>query len=97
YLVRMHPEKNREVKMNSKQGVVNLLDRKRLRNNFKEIKEKLEKRGEDLSALVGFGDRDERRRTIIAKVEELKARRNKATKKTTQIKKEKQKIIIIKK
>lgn len=76
--------------MNSKQGVVNLLDRKRLRNNFKEIKEKLEKRGEDLSALVGFGDRDERRRTIIAKVEELKARRNEASKQISQLKKEKQ-------
>src|SRR5699024_3136607 len=58
--------------------------------NFKEIKEKLEKRGEDLSALIGFGDRDERRRSIIAKVEELKARRNEASKQISQLKKEKQ-------
>lgn len=70
--------------------MVILLDRKRLRNNFKEIKEKLEKRGEDLSALIGFGDRDERRRSIIAKVEELKARRNEASKQISQLKKEKQ-------
>lgn len=67
-----------------------MLDRKRLRNNFKEIKEKLEKRGEDLSALIGFGDRDERRRAIITKVEELKAKRNAASKQISQLKKEKQ-------
>lgn len=67
-----------------------MLDRKWLRNNFIEIKERLEKRGEDLSALKGFGDRDDRRRKIIAKVEELKAKRNEASKRISTLKKEKQ-------
>src|SRR5699024_7765956 len=53
------------------------------------IKSRLEKRGEDLSALKGFGDLDERRRKIITKVEELKAKRNEVSKQISLIKKEK--------
>src|SRR5699024_10717127 len=60
-----------------------------LRNNFSKIKSRLEKRGEDLSALKGFGDLDERRRKIITKVEELKAKRNEVSKQISLIKKEK--------
>lgn len=71
-------------------GGRHMLDRKRLRNNFQMIKEKLEKRGEDLSALTGFGDLEESRRAIISKVEELKAKRNEASKRISQLKKEKQ-------
>jgi len=67
-----------------------MLDRKWLRNNFSDIKARLEKRGEDLSALTGFGDRDERRRKVIAKVEELKAKRNEASKQISILKKDKQ-------
>ena len=66
-----------------------MLDRKWLRNNFSKIKSRLEKRGEDLSALKGFGDLDERRRKIITKVEELKAKRNEVSKQISLIKKEK--------
>src|SRR5699024_10090771 len=66
-----------------------MLDRKWLRNNFSKIKSRLEKRGENLSALKGFGDLDERRRKIITKVEELKAKRNEVSKQISLIKKEK--------
>lgn len=67
-----------------------MLDRKLLRNNFKEITKKLEKRGEDLSELVNFGNLDERRRTIITTVEELKAKRNETSKQISVLKREKQ-------
>src|SRR5699024_2357027 len=67
-----------------------MLDRKLLRNQFTVIREKLAKRGEDISALEGFVDLDEKRRRIIAKVEELKAKRNEVSKLISQYKKEKQ-------
>lgn len=67
-----------------------MLDRKLLRNQFEEITNKLKKRGEDLSALANFGELDSRRRNIIAKVEELKARRNETSKQISLLKKEKQ-------
>src|SRR5690625_2892577 len=66
-----------------------MLDRRWLRNNYSEIKTRLEKRGEDLSALTGFGEMDEIRRKIIANVEELKAKRNEASKEISVLKKEK--------
>ena len=66
-----------------------MLDRKWLRNNFDSIKNRLEKRGEDLSALNGFGNLDERRRKVIAKVEEFKAKRNEVSKQISIFKKEK--------
>lgn len=66
-----------------------MLDRKLLRNNFEEIKARLEKRGEDLSELMNFGTLDERRRNIIARVEEIKARRNEASKQISVFKREK--------
>lgn len=64
-----------------------MLDQKLLRTNFDEITERLKHRGEDLSDLVKFGDLDEKRRSLISKVEELKAQRNEATKKISVLKK----------
>lgn len=66
-----------------------MLDRKLLRNNFAEIKAKLQKRGEDLSELDNFGKLDERRRKIINEVEQLKAERNETSKKISELKREK--------
>lgn len=67
-----------------------MLERKLLRTNFEEINERLKHRGEDLSDLVKFGDLDERRRLLISKVEELKAKRNEATKQISELKKNKE-------
>src|SRR5699024_9000233 len=66
-----------------------MLDRKLLRKHFEDIKARLEKRGEDLSELVNFGALDERRRKIIARVEEIKAKRNEASKRISEYKREK--------
>src|SRR5699024_3346248 len=66
-----------------------MLDRKWLRNNFSKIKSRMEKRGEDLSALKAFGDLDERRRKTITTVEELQAKRNEVSTQISLIKKEK--------
>lgn len=49
-----------------------MLDMKYLRNNFEEVKGKLQHRGEDLSELDRFGELDERRRELITKTEALK-------------------------
>ncbi|WP_217588408.1 serine--tRNA ligase [Lentibacillus saliphilus] len=64
-----------------------MLDMKYLRQHFAEVKEKLNHRGEDLSELERFGELDEHRRTLIAKVEQLKAKRNEASKQIPQLKK----------
>ncbi|KMJ56383.1 seryl-tRNA synthetase [Bacillus sp. LL01] len=66
-----------------------MLDVKRLRNDFAEIKEKLATRGEDISGLDRFGDLDEKRRAIIVEVEELKSRRNQVSQEVAQLKREK--------
>ncbi|UJL46423.1 serine--tRNA ligase [Virgibacillus sp. NKC19-16] len=66
-----------------------MLDMKFLRNNFEDVKEKLSRRGEDLSALDKFGELDENRRGLIAETEKLKARRNEASKQISALKKEK--------
>ncbi|MBM7572501.1 serine--tRNA ligase [Aquibacillus albus] len=66
-----------------------MLDMKFLRNNFGEVKEKLQNRGEDLSDLDKFGDLDVRRRELIAESEELKAKRNEVSKQISVLKKEK--------
>lgn len=65
-----------------------MLDMKRLRNNFDEIKEKLAHRGEDISELDHFGELDERRRKLITEVEQLKAKRNEVSQQIPQLKKE---------
>ncbi|ASN03780.1 serine--tRNA ligase [Virgibacillus necropolis] len=66
-----------------------MLDMKYLRNNFKEVKEKLTHRGEDLSELDKFEELDARRRELIAETEALKAKRNEASKQISVLKKEK--------
>src|SRR5690625_7228225 len=68
---------------------MNMLDIRRLRNQFEEIREKLEHRGEDLSELDNFGELDEVRRELITKVESLKAIRNETSKQITVLKREK--------
>jgi seryl-tRNA synthetase len=66
-----------------------MLDMKYLRNNYVEVRAKLNHRGEDLSELDRFGELDERRRELINKAEILKAQRNEVTKQISQLKKEK--------
>jgi seryl-tRNA synthetase len=66
-----------------------MLDVKVLRNHFDEVKEKLTKRNEDISALDKFGDLDEKRRQTIQEVEELKSRRNKVSQEISQMKRDK--------
>jgi len=65
-----------------------MLDMKRLRNNFEEVKEKLAHRGEDISELDHFGELDERRRKLITEVEQLKAQKNEVSQQIPQLKKE---------
>ena len=67
-----------------------MLDIKYLRQNFAEVKQKLNHRGEDLSDLDQFEALDQSRRELIAKTEELKAKRNEVTKEIAILKKEKQ-------
>lgn len=66
-----------------------MLDLKYLRNNFEEVKTKLNHRGEDLSELAHFGEVDERRRRLILETETLKAKRNEVTKQISALKREK--------
>lgn len=66
-----------------------MLDMRLLRNHFEEVKAKLTHRGEDLSELDRFGELDERRRKLIAETEELKAKRNDASKQISVLKREK--------
>lgn len=56
-----------------------MLDIKRVRANLAEVKEKLSHRNEELGTLDHFEEWDQKRRELIAKTEELKAARNKAT------------------
>lgn len=67
-----------------------MLDVKRLRKDLASIKEKLETRGEDISGLDRFEALDEKRRTIIVKVEELKSKRNQVSQEVAKLKREKQ-------
>ncbi len=67
-----------------------MLDIKYLRQNFEEVKAKLAHRGEDLSDLDQFEGLDTLRRELIAKTEELKAKRNTVTKDIAELKKNKQ-------
>ncbi|ELK46768.1 serine--tRNA ligase [Halobacillus sp. ACCC02827] len=67
-----------------------MLDMKYLRQNFDEVKAKLQNRGEDLSDLDAFGDLDSKRRELIQETEELKAKRNEVSKEISQLKKAKE-------
>ncbi|WP_028983143.1 serine--tRNA ligase [Sporolactobacillus terrae] len=53
-----------------------MLDMKRLRDHYDEIKVKLNKRGEDLSDFERFPELDNKRRDLISRTEVLKAKRN---------------------
>lgn len=67
-----------------------MLDIKLLRQNFQEVKAKLQARGEDLSDLDQFEIVDQTRRELIAKTEVLKAKRNEVSKEIAQLKRDKQ-------
>ncbi|WP_458411487.1 serine--tRNA ligase [Schinkia sp. CFF1] len=66
-----------------------MLDMKFLRENFAEIKERLQCRGEDLGDFGRFGELDARRRELIAEGEELKSKRNEVSKQVSVLKREK--------
>ncbi|MFF3099798.1 serine--tRNA ligase [Viridibacillus arvi] len=67
-----------------------MLDIKRVRDNFAEIKEMLLTRNEDLGNLDDFEDLDAKRRELIAKTEELKAERNKVSEQISIMKRNKE-------
>lgn len=67
-----------------------MLDMKFLRENFAEIKERLQCRGEDLGDFDRFGELDARRRELIAEGEVLKSKRNEVSKQVSVLKREKQ-------
>lgn len=67
-----------------------MLDMKRLRNNFADIKQKLETRNEDISALDDFEKLDITRREVIQKVEELKGKRNTVSEEISRMKRDKE-------
>ncbi len=67
-----------------------MLDIKKVRANFEEVKEKLSKRGEDLTEFDKFGELDDKRRELIAKVEVLKAERNDVSQKVAEMKRNKE-------
>src|SRR5699024_892461 len=66
-----------------------MLNMRMLREDFTEIQKKLAHRGEDLSDLEKFGEYDKKRRQLIAKTEQLKAKRNEASKQISVLKREK--------
>ncbi|EFI66049.1 serine--tRNA ligase [Lysinibacillus sp. HST-98] len=67
-----------------------MLDIKRVRENFTEIKEMLLTRNEDLGNLDDFEDLDAKRRELIAKTEDLKAERNKVSEQISVMKRNKE-------
>lgn len=71
-------------------GGMNMLDIKRVRDNFAEIKEMLLTRNEDLGNLDDFEGLDAKRRELIAKTEELKAERNKVSEQISIMKRNKE-------
>lgn len=73
-----------------KKEEAHMLDLKYLRSNFEEVKQKLNNLGADLTVLDKFGDLDDRRRKLINETEEMKAKRNEASKQIAVLKKEKQ-------
>ncbi|MGE7954852.1 serine--tRNA ligase [Lysinibacillus xylanilyticus] len=67
-----------------------MLDIKRVRDNFAEIKEMLLTRNEDSGNLDDFEELDAKRRELIAKTEELKAERNKVSEQISVMKRNKE-------
>lgn len=66
-----------------------MLDVRRLRENFEEIKEILAHRGEELGDLDKFEELDRKRRVLIRETEQLKNVRNEVSKKIAELKREK--------
>lgn len=67
-----------------------MLDMKFLRSNFQEVKERLQFRGEDMSAFEDFEQLEQRRRELLGETEELKSKRNTVSQEVARLKKEKQ-------
>lgn len=67
-----------------------LLDVKRLRENFEEIKEKLKYRNEDIRGLDSFLELDLRRRQLVRQTDELKRKRNDVSREMAEMKKKKE-------
>ena len=67
-----------------------MLDVKRLRNNFEDIKKALENRGERLNEIDAFVDLDQKRRSLLTESEQLKNKRNVVSEEIARKKKEKQ-------
>ncbi|MGY4688201.1 serine--tRNA ligase [Salibacterium sp. K-3] len=66
-----------------------MLDVKKLRHQFEEVKEQLAKRGEDIADLDSFQELDEKRRNLIQQTEELKQKRNEVSQQVAELKREK--------
>jgi seryl-tRNA synthetase len=67
-----------------------MLDIRYLRNNFDEVKARLQHRGEDLEDFSKFEELDVRRRELLVESEKLKSKRNEVSQKIAQMKKDKQ-------
>ncbi|MCL6573381.1 MAG: serine--tRNA ligase [Bacillus sp. (in: Bacteria)] len=67
-----------------------MLDIKVLRANFTDVKEKLQKRGEDLTDLGRFEELDLKRRELIVESEKLKSKRNEVSNQVAALKRVKQ-------
>ncbi|MTT31041.1 serine--tRNA ligase [Terrilactibacillus sp. BCM23-1] len=67
-----------------------MLDLKFVRENYEEIKVKLDKKGEDLTDFDKFPTLDAKRRELIKETEELKAKRNEVSQEIAKKKREKQ-------
>ncbi|MGX6979293.1 serine--tRNA ligase [Vagococcus elongatus] len=67
-----------------------MLDIKNIRNNFEEVKKKLETRGVDPKQLDDYLDLDKQRRHLIVQTEEKKKTRNKVSQEIAQLKKQKE-------
>lgn len=67
-----------------------MLDMKNLRQNFDEVKAKLETRGVDASQVIELRDLDEQRRELLVKVETMKKERNEVSEQIAQMKRNKE-------
>lgn len=67
-----------------------MLDIKNIRNNFEEVKKKLETRGVDPKQLDDYLELDKQRRHLIVETEEKKKTRNKVSQEIAQLKKQKE-------
>ena len=66
-----------------------MLDIKRLRTSFSDVREKLKHRSEDISGLDQFQELDTKRRELIQESETLKKRRNDVSKQIAELKRAK--------